>query len=295
MFLVNPRAGFGSAVKQLEGLLARTPEPGLKGETAVVHSREDMRRHLASLPLDTVPVACGGDGTVQALARTLLEAGMLDRAIGTLPLGYGNAFACSLGIRSKGQAIRALLGGEVRRLDIMTTDHPQAPVVLISLSVGFESLFLDKFSRLRGIPRPAGGMLSLLASAGRSYRGIRLKLQQKNILDSDEPIYNAGLYNMPSYAFDWRLPPEKDPEDGRGEAVIARTAFTYWRLFLEALLKKRREAPKRLDCHSWQEARIETRWPLQADGESISAGAFSIRLRPRCLAVLAPPRPGARA
>ena len=295
IFFVNPRARFGSAAKRLEGLLARSSEPALLGETVVVHSREDMRRHLASLAAEAVPVACGGDGTVQALARTLFESGLLHREMGTLPLGYGNAFARSLGIRTEAQAIRALLDGEVRRLDIMTTDHPQAPVVLVSLSAGFESLFVDKFARLRAMPRPAGAMLSLLASAGRSYRGVRLQLHQETVLGPEESIYNAGLYNMPSYAFDWRLPPEKNPEDGQAEAVIARTAFLYWWILLRSLLGRRREAPKRLDCHSWREARIETRWPLQADGESISAGAFSIELRPRALAVLTPPRAAARA
>ena len=295
VFFINPRARFGSAAKRFEGLLARFPELALRAETIVVHSWEDMRRPLAALPPDTVPVACGGDGTVQALARTLLESGLLHREMGTLPLGYGNAFACSLGIRSESQAVRALLDGETRRLDIMTTDHPQAPVVLISLSVGFESFFLARLARLRAMPRPAGGMLSLLSSAGRSYRGICLQLKQETILDPGESIYNAGLYNLPSYAFDWRPPPEKNPEDGRAEAVIARTASVYWGALLGAVLGSRREAPERLGCHSWQEARIETRWPLQADGETLSPGVFAIQLRPRSLAVLAPPRPAVRA
>ena len=291
IFFVNPRARFGRAEKRFAGLWSRFPKPALRAETIVIRSREDMRRPLASLSPGTVPVACGGDGTVQALARALFESGLLHREMGVLPLGYGNAFACALGIRSEMKAVRTLLDGEVRRLDIMTTDHPQAPVVLVSLSVGFESLFLARFARLRALPRPAGAILSLLASARGSYRGIVMRLHRKTILDHCGSVYNAGLYNMPSYAFDWRLPPEKDPEDGRAEAVIARTAFVYWKMLLGAFLGRRREAPKRLVCQSWQEACLESPWPLQADGESISPGAFAIALRPGSLSVLAPPRP----
>lgn len=295
IFFVNPRTRHGRAGKQLEALQVRSVGPSLRGETAVVRSHEDMRRYLDSAPPDMIGVACGGDGTVQALARALVEAGDLDRTIGTLPFGYGNAFACSLGIRSIDEAVRVLHEGEIRRLDIMTTDHPRTPVVLVSLSVGFESLFIEKYASLRVLPRPAGALLGLLAAAGRSYRGIRLELQGEIVLEPEESVYNAGLYNMPSYAFDWRLPPKKDPEDGWAEAVTARTALDYWRLFLSALPRGKREVPKPITSRSWQEAYIESGWPLQADGETIPASAFSVRLRPRYLAVLGPQRSGPRA
>lgn len=66
-----------------------------------------------------VVVACGGDGTVNGVARGLLEADALSSVtLGVLPAGTANRFAADIGIESLNHGFDVLDTGETRRLDL---------------------------------------------------------------------------------------------------------------------------------------------------------------------------------
>lgn len=61
-------------------------------------------------------VACGGDGTVNAVAQALAGG---DAALGIVPLGTGNLLAANLGVPKETEAaINALITGSDRRIDL---------------------------------------------------------------------------------------------------------------------------------------------------------------------------------
>lgn len=284
LFIVNPRARGGLSVAALQRLLLRRPGVAAGAKVLSVDSVVELRQVLSDSGAGTVPVAVGGDGTANQLVRALFELGMGHRVFGTLPLGTGNAFAHSVGVGSVARALAALEQGQVRTFDVMCTSHAQAPVALVSISTGFESVFLAGYAALRGRARALGGVASLLRAAGRLHAGAALQVDGAPLLDRGCAFYNAGLYNQPCYAFGRRVFAHTDPRDGHGEAVVTFSAGCYWRLLCLGL-GERPGSPK-IVSRRWQRATLATDLPVQVDGDSVGPGTFAVHVERQALHVL---------
>ena len=175
--------------------------------------------------------------------------------------------------------------GPVRRIDVMRTSHPMAPISLVSISGGFEGRFLHHYARLRSFGRALAGLAALGAAKG--HRGeIALQLDGETVLHTGEVVFSAGLYNTPYYVGGILMSPDADVADGMGESVVYRTAVPYWTAVLTGL---RRAAPPPhtgVLRRRWRVARIESEHPLQIDGEAIAADALSISMEPHALPVV---------
>lgn len=238
---------------------------------------------VRALDGDETPIAVGGDGTINLLARALLEAGLGARLFGILPLGTGNAVAHALGVVRERAALDALVTGEVQALDVFLTDHPEAPVVVASVSVGMEARFIHRLAAERAAGR--GWTLGRAALASHLVRGrvsgVLLELDGRAVVRPAERIYNAGLYNYPTYGFGAPVLPSASPCDGVGEAQVRRGPGVYWRALLLG-------ARGRLAPLPWRTAVLECAEPTQIDGEPGPAGRFPVRLAPGALRVLVP-------
>lgn len=84
---------------------------------------------------DTV-VACGGDGTVRAVAECLAGT---DVALGVVPLGTGNLLASNLGLPDGFDAVPTAVGGSIRELDVATVNDERFTVMA---GVGFDALMI---------------------------------------------------------------------------------------------------------------------------------------------------------
>jgi diacylglycerol kinase family enzyme len=282
---VNPGAGRGRVYARVSAALARWPELRARAEIVPVASGDRMRAALRAVPEATVPVAAGGDGTVNALVRALREERMGERAIGHLPMGTGNAFAHALGIGRLPAALAALLGGSERAVDIMTTTHPQAPVALVSLSTGFESHVLERQAAGRGFgPVVAAAHGVVRAAAGR-WRDVAVGLDGEPFVATDEAVYNVGVYNLRCYAFGKVVNVDADCGDGRAEAIACLSPRAYWRTLARgARLARGTGGDPRV--RRWSCAELATPHPIQFDGESAACGRFAVRVERRALRVL---------
>lgn len=73
-------------------------------------------------------VACGGDGTLNGVARGVDEAGRLaDVTLGVVPAGTGNGFAGNVGIRGVADAFDSVDAGRTRWLDVGMVDWSSRP------------------------------------------------------------------------------------------------------------------------------------------------------------------------
>ena len=117
-FIVNQRAGGLGTSPPLDELVATLERCGFKPDPILIKkgadpadaARDALRRGAKTL------VAAGGDGTISAVASTLLDSGA---TLGVLPMGTRNHFARDLRIPMDiGDAARVLANGVVARIDV---------------------------------------------------------------------------------------------------------------------------------------------------------------------------------
>lgn len=290
VFFVTPGAGSGRALDRLNAVLSPAPQLRARSRTAVARSFNEAGDLVAELRSDEIPVAAGGDGTVNLLARALRAAGKADRALAMLPLGTGNAFGYRFGQGTVAGALRAIDAGTPLPIDVMTTTHPDFPLALISISAGFESCMLASVPR-RGVWGQWIGLIpALLRVAPRSWSGIAMALDGKSLIEPEQRVYNAGLYNLPYYGFGRLMWPDADATDGAAEAVVCRSGRAYWRVLRRGL---RTGATQSGDgdpsWRRWRRARFRADQNVQIDGEVAAGGDFDVQVEPQGLTVLMAP------
>lgn len=289
--IVNRESAAGAALPRLRAALGRMPGLMRRCDVVTVRSRAEMRTAVHDLPVGSVPVAVGGDGTLNWLETSLWEAGRQDRPLAVLPMGTGNAFAHSLGLGSLRVALGALECGVERAVDLMVTSHPAVPVALVSLSVGFESRFLRGVAAARTWRRVMTGARALGAATARPWARCTLTVDGERLTQADERVYNAGLYAMPCYALGRVVLPEADPGDGAAEAVVSRSWASYWRTLRRGVRLLTERVPADPTMRRFRTAVFETDEPLQVDGESVPAAPLEVRVQAGALRVLVPRPP----
>jgi diacylglycerol kinase family enzyme len=217
-----------------------------------------------------------------------------------LPLGTANLLARNLGAHDPLRALQTLARGVVRRIDVMRTSDPHAPVALVSVSAGWEGRFIEAYAASRGLGRAAAGVYGLVA-AGLRAEAVTLELNEVTVLDGREAVFSAGLYNTRFYAGGLVVSPNADPADGECESFVYRTAATYaaamtrrllWSGRLQARIIRDRE-----DRHASVDAPQSARWTaavlvsagvLQIDGEPRPPQCLALRVEPNALPILVP-------
>ncbi|ABC81833.1 sphingosine kinase [Anaeromyxobacter dehalogenans 2CP-C] len=286
VFLVNPEAQDGHAAARLRGLLSRAPAWTRRSRLSVVTTLSGAERAMRGLAPDEIPVAAGGDATVNFVARAVRAAGRADRPMAILPLGVGNAIAHALGVADLRRALAAIADGRSVLIDALVTTHPEAPLALASVSCGFEGQIISGASRGRGLAR-VGGLLAALPGALRKHTGVRLEADGVVLADPSEPVFNVGVYNLPCVAWGTVVHPDADPADGLADAVVHRRRRTFTSALRHGVATA---APPSGSVRTARAARIrlDSRWPIQIDLEgSVSPGELEIRVEPAALRIIA--------
>ena len=116
--VINSTAGIGSSPPPVEALRAKFLAVGLRAEISQVQPGRDLLsfvRGAVEIGASTV-VACGGDGTVSAVASCLAGTNIV---LGVLPTGTLNHFAKDLGIPvGEDAAIANIAAGHVLNVDV---------------------------------------------------------------------------------------------------------------------------------------------------------------------------------
>ena len=290
VFLVNAAAGKGKAPPRLDALLTQNAE--IAGHSRLVRSSSEAE--LAStlrLTDDEIPVAVGGDGSLNALVTLLDRRGELQRTIGVVPFGTGNATAHTLGISSPAIAIAALMRGATTAVDIIRTSIPQAPIALVSCSTGFESAFLRRYAALRYTSRRWAGFSALLINMPKRVRGVTLTIDGEAWVTPTDLVHNVGVYNIPHYAFGKVMWRGMQPNDGLAIAAEVRSPIGYWNLMARGVAApmERNTSEHRLPgvrTIRWHTAELRSPLFLQIDGESIPTQSASLSVDPRAVTII---------
>jgi len=283
LILLNPRAGAGRGEARLRGLLKSRSELANRARVVAIDPEQDLRRVLGGLSEHELPVAAGGDGTVNSVVLGLRGTDS-SRSFGVLPLGTGNTFAHTAGITGLGAAVDALEHGETISLAVLVTDRPEVPVVMVSLSTGFESGVVAAAHRWSTWRRYPAGLLCVGRLAGRRVTGIALSADDNLVAGPGERVFNVGVYNSPVYGCGRVVLPGADPSDARADAVVHRTAIGYWRAMRQGLPAGASDSARR-SCRRWT---LESPHGIQFDGEVGPAGTYECHVEPDAIRVVAP-------
>lgn len=143
--IYNPVSGQGNADQELS-LIRELLEPHLHLEVHLTTpdvTPEELVQKAIAAHADIV-IASGGDGTVSAVAGSLISTGI---PLGIIPRGTANAFAVALGIprfMPIRNACQAILAGNTRNVDAARCNG--LPMILLA-GVGYEADTVERASR----------------------------------------------------------------------------------------------------------------------------------------------------
>jgi YegS/Rv2252/BmrU family lipid kinase len=289
VMIVNASKADTRAAADLHERVARAfAETGWPKPQLVMTTPDDNGAGAARAAVESgadLVVACGGDGTVNAVAEALSGTGVV---LGVLPLGTGNLVAGQLGIPGRlDDAISVLLHGSDRRIDLGAVGDR---VFVGMAGLGLDAAMIaDASERLKarvGWPAYVPSILRHLRDRGER---VTLRVDGRRVRHRRVRALIIGNVGRLHGGID--LIPQAAPDDGVLDVVVLEP---YGRLagWLEVLVRllTRRDGPhisryrgRRIDV------RVRRAVPLELDGDTYrTANVLSAHVKPGALLVRTP-------
>ena len=247
LVLVNPAAGRGRRKARLRDYLSRLEKHIGPFEPAVTARAGDEVRLLDAALARGVSriVALGGDGTWSVAADRILANGRgRDVALGLLPVGTGNDFGKSIGVRHENidAVMRAIAERRTRTLDAGKVNDRY---FLNVVGMGFDIAVIDDAATT---PLLRGDMLYKFCAVKQLFRfpGVKLGIAEgNNSPDTWLRVLMLTISNANYFGGSFHIAPRASLSDGRLDAVVIRDAgpLTRARLF-STVSKGRRFVPQ---------------------------------------------------
>lgn len=285
LLFMNPRSRSGgcapnTAIRQLEaGGLVLTH--GSCAEAADMAREINFRAHETDLV-----IAGGGDGTVNAALKGVLEAGL---PLGILPFGTANDLARTLGIPSDPLAAAGVItAGRTRQIDVgQVNDQFFVNVASMGLSVELARRMTGNLKRHLGrLSYPLAALKTVLYTKPFAAEVIipdrTIKLSSLQIAVGNGVYYGGGMAVYEAAAIDDQCLDFYSIEPRR---------FWQWPLFLAAFRsgRNRNLVGMRAFCSPGPlEIRTDPPLPINTDGEITTRTPARFKLLPRALSVFVP-------
>jgi YegS/Rv2252/BmrU family lipid kinase len=285
--LVNPASAHGRALKLLPELEHALDARRISFRVERTRGLEDgVERALRAAEAGEIPVVISGDGLVGAIGGSLAGS---DVPLGIVPGGRGNDLARVLEIPSDPEGVVVMLAaGETRRIDVGEVNGKR---FLGIVSVGFDS----EANRLANETKWLRGNLVY------AYAGLRTLLGWKparfTIRAGDERErftgHSVSVANSKAFGGGMFIAPDAELDDGEFDVV---TVGEHGKLRSLAILPKVfkgthvEEDEVRVFRASRLELSASRPFPVYADGEHLTDLPATLRVLPRALSVIVPPR-----
>lgn len=292
LLIVNPVSGPIENSNWLPDLLRSFDYQNLQAEVKLTTPDENGQGLAAAAAKDKVQlvIVAGGDGTIEAVARGLVDT---QTVLGIIPLGTRNNLAASLNIPSNlTQAIRVLVEGEDCPIDLGKVDKYY---FLEVVGVGLEaSLFpcsdevkeAVKKRRLVGLKSFLSGLKTFF-----KFRPRRLVLR----LDGRKKRYphtlQINICNSPRYGVEFAIAPKAKMNDGKLDVIYLNTP-SKWNHLCHFFSAMRGQPIVRQQLRTYQATKIEVRGypPLEvhADGTCVGHTPITVEVVPKAIQVRVP-------
>lgn len=287
--LVNPSSAHGRTLKLLPRLERALDERRIGFR--VVRTRNlghGVDAALEAAESGELPVVVSGDGLIGAVGGAMAG---YETPLGIVPGGRGNDLARVLGIPADPEgAVATIAAGEVRRIDVGEANGRR---FLGVASVGFDSVaneLANETRWLRGNLVYAYAGVRTLAGWKPARFSVRVGEESRRFSG-----YSVSVANSGAFGGGMRIAPDADLSDGEFDVVVVGEVGRP--RFLGNLPKVFKGTHVEEDeVRVFRAPRLEIDasrpFPVYADGEHLTDLPVSLRLLPRALSVIAPPRAG---
>ena len=285
-FIVNPFSGWSSKDGLKDDIKRELDHDQFEyayTETQSKGHAVELAREAVEQKMDIV-VACGGDGTVNEVAQSLVGS---STALGILPGGSGNGFAMYIGWgRNIKKAIKKLGSAEPKIIDSCSVNDK---FFLNLAGVGFDALIAYKADS--GTKRGLQMYLGMI-----SKEMLKFKAEKFHVVTDNEVIEGnfttIAVANAPMYGYNFSIAPSADLTDGYldvvlvHEAPLLRTLGASWRMLNNSLDKSSLVSIKR---SKEVLIRVDNPYYFHLDGESFTFEKdLHFKINPKSIKVLFP-------
>ncbi len=287
--LVNPASAHGRTLKLLPALEQGLDARRVSFRVERTRGLEDgVERALQAAEAGEIPVVVSGDGLIGAVGGALAGS---ETPLGIVPGGRGNDLARVLGVPTDPDAAAATLARrELRSIDVGEVNGKR---FLGIVSVGFDSVANERANQTRWL---RGNLVY-------AYSGIRTLLGWKParftiaVGERRERFtgYSVSVANSRAFGGGMFIAPDAELDDGEFDVV---TVGEVGKLrFLSNLPKVFKGTHVEEDeVRVFRAPRLELSasrpFPVYADGEHLTDLPATLRVLPRALSVIVPPRAG---
>lgn len=264
LFIINPVSGSGQGKHIKETLINLLNNSDIEA-TFVDTISKGHASHIAKgareKDLDII-VACGGDGTVNEVASTLMQSG---KTMGILPIGSGNGLARHYGIKTEAKGIiETIRAGRVVGHDAAIING--LPGFNVS-GIGFDAHVAHLFGK--DGKRGFNSYLRLIAKEFSNYKTFKVRLSKDNQQIQSEaimiPIAVASQFGNNAY-----IAPQADTNDGQTDITVVRKMHPLLVIpFAIRVFTKTIAGSRFVDAFQSRDFNLtcETPQPLHIDGE----------------------------
>lgn len=287
LFVVNPISGDRKKENILEQLDSFTSKHKIEHKilkTTGENDEEQIKEEIDLYHPDVV-VAVGGDGTVNLVARQIVNS---DIALGILPMGSGNGLSKDLGIPqlNKNNAFDLLQSPHVIKIDTLEAG---GHFFMHLCDIGFNAHIVKLFSKSK-----SRGLISYIKFTLReflSYKTSKYKIKTDNG-QFEGNAFMITVANSNQFGSNLTINPMGKCNDGLFEVIIIKRfpRKQALKLFLQLLFKRIIFSPHCLTIQC-KEAEIICRKKkvLQYDGEIAGeVKKIKIKIHPHSLNVIVP-------
>ena len=232
-----------------------------------------------------IVVAVGGDGTVNEVARGLLNT---EAAMAILPKGSGNGLARHLNVPMDLEgALGVLNQGHIITIDSGSINsHP----FFTTAGIGFDAYISSVFAgnKKRGLQ----SYVELIMKEVRSYKHLPVKVSI-NGSELDTDCFVMAFANAAQYGNNAYIAPEADIQDGLLDVCLVRRLDLIKALNLSyCMLTNQLAHSDSAEYFKTKHVQVETEEPMMfhADGEYMGKiSVFDVHIQPASLKVVTPP------
>jgi len=237
LFIINPKSGFSNK-DDIPQLVEDYLDHDKFSFECVMTQHKNHATELSEAAVKKgyeIIVACGGDGTVNEVAKALVNS---NSTLGIIPKGSGNGFAMHIGMgRNSKKAIQKINTGITKTIDTCEVNNE---FFLNIAGIGFDAVIAHRAenSKKRGFQMYFGMISKEL---------MKFKPKQYSVTIGDKDysgIYNTiAVANAAMYGYNFTIAPLAELTDGLldvvfiKEASMLKTLGTTWRMLNKSIDK----------------------------------------------------------